>query len=70
MCNSGCIYVQGHMPVMGNMFTKAFSHIINCSKFVCGVYTDIVILSAHDVIGIYCICGILGTYLLLAHIWQ
>ena len=37
------------------MYSRASCHIVDCSKFIYSIYTDIVISCAHKVTGI---CGI------------
>ena len=41
-------YIQcdGHMPVEG-MYTSAPGHTVNSTKWICNVYTDIVVLYQH-----------------------
>ena len=34
------------------MYTGTSGNTVDCSKFVCGVYTDIIVSCAHEVIGI------------------
>ena len=60
ICNVSGILGEGHILKMWNvcMYTSACGDIVNCTELMSGIYTDIVVSCAHEVIGIIGICGI------------
>ena len=49
------------------MYTSASDHIVDCSMFIWGIYTDIAVSCAYELI---CLCSIWQAYLLLVPTWQ
>ena len=47
ICNEVGIFVQGHMPIIWNVYASSHGHIFHCTELISGRYTVIVISYLH-----------------------